>query len=109
MDIFDTIQQIAREREFQQEKDLIKAYTEAGEMEAKSVTRTLNDIRAAMAAVTRCKTEVIVLNAATAAAIKRQLGDLPGVRMIISATVDTGTVYKVVDEKLKNQLLKVLK
>lgn len=108
MGIIETIQQIAREHDRQQEKELIKGMTVNGEVEAKGVTSTINDIRAAVAAVTQCKTEVIILNATTAAAIRRQVGDLPGVQMVITNAVDTGTVYKVVNEELRKQLLSAM-
>lgn len=94
----------AKERLIQEEKKLINEFQEEGKVEAKGVTQAINDLRVTLAA-DKNKTEVLVANGTTGIALRRQFANDERVQVIITGAAETGTVYQVVDEGLRTQLL----
>lgn len=105
--IKDLIERTTQERLLQEEKELIKGFLAAGTVEAKGAVVVICELRKMLPAP-EDKTNVLIVNATTAAALRKQLGEEPGIRMIITAAADTGTVYQVTDDKLKRQLLRTM-
>lgn len=106
MDIIQRATVPTREKLVQEEKELLEKYAGTNKVAEKGLASVFEYIYARVIAE-RIKTtpEVLILNAATASAIRRRIGDLPGIRMVISPAVETGLAYHVTDENLKKQLL----
>ena len=105
--IAEFIERATKERLLQEERELIKDFQATGKVEAKGAVAAIDELRIMLPAP-EDKTNVLIVNATTAAAIRKQLGEEPGIRLIITAAADTGTVYQVTDDKLKKQLLRVM-
>ena len=115
MDVMQTITEIkqraANEQMLRDEKKLLADFQAAEKVTTKGVTNAINSLSDVLQAaewaeaLRHYEPEVIIVNATTAAAIRRQMGEQPGVKIIITAAADTGTVYQVVDKELKKQLL----
>ena len=97
-------------RVLQEEKEIIRDFYERGKVKEKGTTATIGDVRAFMAAAEAKITRLLILNATTARTVKKALDEegVNNVKMIITAAVETGTVYEVTDETLRAELLKNL-
>lgn len=109
--IGDIIERATRERLLQDERQLIKDYQAAGYVEAKGVVVVMDEIRLRTEfPLAEVKTEVLIVNATTAAALRKQLGEnAEHIEMIITAAADTGTVYQVTNDNLRKQLLRSIR
>ena len=68
------------------------------------MSSAINKLQAAAALEIARKQHLVIANAATAAAIRKQF-TREEVEIIITPAVETGTAYIVTDEELKKQLL----
>ena len=113
------MEQARKEKLIQEERELIKDFQAAGKVEAKGAVTTIDEMRKAPTAAeimyavrnmppyVEDKTPVMILNAATAAALRKQLGEAAEhIEMIITAAADTGTVYQVTNDELRKELLR---
>ena len=87
-----------------EESRIIEDFTVAGKATAQGVNSAINKLQAAAALEMERKQHLVIANAATAAAIRKQF-TREEVEIIITPAVETWTAYIVTDEELKQQLL----
>lgn len=100
------MEQVTKERIQREERRIIEGFAAAGKVTTQGMSSAINAIQAAKAlqiAQSRPQ-QLIIANAATAAAIRKQF-TREEVEVIITPVVETGTAYVVTDEELKQQLL----
>lgn len=96
-EITEILERIAREKAEQQERKILKDYTEAGKITPQGLNTAIKEMQTATIA-----TKLLVIANATTAAAKRKA--IPEVEIIITKAAETGTVYAVKDTALKQQL-----
>lgn len=87
-----------------EERRIIEDYTAAGMITPQGLNRTIKALQAADAMNLQRQQALVIANAATAAAIRKQFSR-EEVEIIITPAAETGTAYAIVDEDLKKQLL----
>jgi len=96
--------EIAKAAIRQQEREIITNYTAAGQITPQGMNSAITTLQAAAALQMQLRQALVIANAATAAAIRKQF-TREEVEIIITPAVETGTAYIVTDEELKKQLL----
>ena len=97
-------ERIAKERMQIEERRIIEGFAVNGQITAAGMSSAINKLQAAAALEIARKQHLVIANAATAAAIRKQF-TREEVEIIITPAVETGTAYIVTDEELKKQLL----
>ena len=87
-----------------EERRIIEDFQAAGKIKAQGMNRTIKEMQAAALMSIHRQQALVIANAATAAAIRKQFSR-EEVEIIITPVVETGTAYIVTDEELKQQLL----
>ena len=87
-----------------QEQKIIQDYTVAGQITPQGINTAIKKLQAAATMSRQRQQALVIANAATAAAIRKQFSR-EEVEVIISQAVETTTAYVVTDETLKQQLL----
>ena len=87
-----------------QEQKIIQDYTAAGQITPQGINTAIKKLQAAATMSKQRQQALVIANAATAAAIRKQFSR-EEVEVIISQAVETTTAYVVTDETLKQQLL----
>lgn len=87
-----------------QEQKIIQDYTAAGQITPQGINTAIKKLQAAATMSRQRQQALVIANAATAAAIRKQFSR-EEVEVIISQAVETTTAYVVTDETLKQQLL----
>lgn len=87
-----------------EERRIIEGFAINGQITAAGMSSAINKLQAAAALEIPKQQHLVIANAATAAAIRKQF-DREEVEIIITPVVETGTAYIVTDEELKKQLL----
>lgn len=107
------IQSIIRQREQaiieqqrrKEERRIIEGFAVNGQIAAAGMNSTINKLQIERALqIAKTPRHLVIANAATAAAIRKQF-TREEVEIIITSAVETGTAYVVTDEELKQQLL----
>lgn len=96
--------EIAKTAIRQQEREIITNYTAAGQITPQGMNTAIKKLQAAATMSRQRQQALVIANAATAAAIRKQFSR-EEVEVIISQAVETTTAYLVTDETLKQQLL----
>lgn len=94
-----------RAKLIREEKELLERYKVTNKVVERGLAGMFEYMYSRVFAKRTLYPEVIILNPATASAIRRRFGDWPGVRMVITNVAETGLVYQVTDENLRVQLL----
>ena len=107
--IRDTLEKFAIERATKQEvqhqeQKIIQDYTVTGQITPQEINTAIKKLQAAATMSRQRQQALVIANAATAAAIRKQFSR-EEVEVIISQAVETTTAYVVTDETLKQQLL----
>lgn len=98
-----------KEQVQREERRIIEGFATAGKIRSESMDRTINELQALEALrIASLPQHLVITNAATAAAIRKQFGR-EEVEIIITTAVETGTVHVITDEDLKRQLLENIK
>ena len=87
-----------------QEQKIVQDYTAAGQITAQGINTAVKKLQGAATMSRQRQQAVVIANAATAGAIRKQFSR-EEVEVIISQAVETTTAYVVTDETLKQQLL----
>lgn len=87
-----------------QEQKIIQDYTVAGQITPQEINTAIKKLQAAATMSRQRQQALVIANAATAAAIRKQFSR-EEVEVIISQAVETETAYVVTDEALKQQFL----
>lgn len=87
-----------------QEQKIIQDYTVAGQITPQGINTAIKKLQAAATMSRQRQQALVIANAATAAAIRKQFSR-EEVEVIISQAAETTTAYVVTDETLKQQLL----
>lgn len=95
---------ITEERMKVEERRIIEGFAVNRQITAEGMSSTIKRFQAAAALEIARRKYLVIANAATAAAIRKQFAR-EEVEIIITPAVETGTAYIVTDEELKNQLL----
>lgn len=98
------IEKATKEKIRQQEWKIIQDYTAAGKVTPQGINTAIKKLQAAATMSKQRQQALVIANAATAAAIRKQFSR-EEVEVIISQAVETTTAYVVTDEALKQQLL----
>lgn len=98
------IEKATKEKIRQQEWKIIQDYTAAGKVTPQGINTAIKKLQAAATMRKQRQQALVIANAATAAAIRKQFSR-EEVEVIISQAVETTTAYVVTDEALKQQLL----
>lgn len=96
--------EIAKAAIRQQEREIIANYAAAGQITPQGMNTAIKKLQAAATMSRQRQRALVIANAATAAAIRKQFSR-EEVEVIISQAVETTTAYLVTDETLKQQLL----
>lgn len=97
-------EQALQERLQAEERRIIMDYTTAGKITMQGMNTTITALQAAATLNLPPTKPLVIANAATAAAIRKQFSR-EEVEIIITPVVETLTAYVVKDETLKSQLL----
>lgn len=118
------IERATRERLLRKEQEMLRDFLGSGYVEEKGAVTAMDEMRERptadmiMDAVRNLtpmeaplggvETEVLIVNATTAAALRKQLSPetLAHIEMIITDAADTGTVYQVTNDDLRKSLLR---
>lgn len=98
------IEKATKEKIRQQEWKIIQDYTAAAKVTPQGINTAIKKLQAAATMSKQRQQALVIANAATAAAIRKQFSR-EEVEVIISQAVETTTAYVVTDEALKQQLL----
>lgn len=98
------IERAAKRETQHQERQIIQGYTAAGRITPQGINTAIKKLQAAATMCKQRQQALVIANAATAAAIRKQFSR-EEVEVIISQAVETTTAYIVTDEALKQQLL----
>ena len=95
---------MAKELTQREERRIIKDFAAAGTIIAQGMNSAIKAMQAEALMSIHRQQALVIANAATAAAIRKQFAR-EEVEIIITPVVETGTAYIVTDEDLKQQLL----
>ncbi len=107
--IRDLIERATRERLLREEQEIIREFLKRDAVVAKGAVVVMDEIRMRTEfPLAEVKTEVLIVNATTAAALRRQLylETFAHIEMIITDAADTGTVYQVTNDDLRKEFLR---
>lgn len=96
--------QAAKERMQAEERRILEDFAATGQATAQGMNSAIKELQAAATMLQQRQQALIIANAATAAAIRKQF-TREEVEVIITPAAETGTAYVVTDEELKKQLL----
>ena len=98
------IERATKQEAQRQEQKIIQDYTVAGQITPQGINTAIKKLQAAATMSMQRQQALVIANAATAAAIRKQF-NREEVEVIISQAAETTTAYIVTDEVLKQQLL----
>lgn len=97
-------EQAAKELAQREERRIIEDYAATGKITPQGVNSVIKTLQATATIKLNWQQALVIANAATAAAIRKQF-TREEVEVIITPAAETGTAYVVTDTELKQQLL----
>lgn len=104
----DQREQFVKEQMQREERKIIKGFAAEGKIKPYGMNSVIHAIRTAKTMGQNWQQGLMIANAATAAAIRKNF-TREEVEIIVTAAVETGIAYAVTDEELKSQLLASIK